>query len=151
MAGHSHFHKLIKIKNSEKEEVLANYRSSLSEFENVAEQLYSFMKKKEDLMAVQQGKLSTGMSIYEMRHQQTFISNLEQTIMYYQQLVIRARNKMQFAQDKLIEKNIEVKKYETLQEKIYQETLETTKLIENKYMDEISVQQYINQGFRVMK
>ncbi|MBD8068298.1 flagellar export protein FliJ [Bacillus sp. PS06] len=146
MSGRNNFQKLIKIKESEKNQILSDYQTSVSEFEDVAEQLYSFMKKKEDLESTQQQKLKQGLSIYEMRHQQSFISNLEQTIAYYQKLVIKARNKMQFVQDKLLEKNIEVKKYEKIYDNSQKAYLESIHLFESKFMDEISIQQYINRG-----
>ncbi|MFC4320181.1 flagellar export protein FliJ [Litchfieldia salsa] len=146
MNGQSNFQKLIKIKESEKNQILAEYQSSVSDFETVAEQLYTFMKKKEDLEFEQQQKLSLGLSIYEMRHQQSFITNLDHTISYYQKLVMKARNKMQYVQEKLLEKNIEVKKYETIQEKRHKAFLDSIQVFETKFLDEISIQQYINRG-----
>jgi flagellar protein FliJ len=146
MNGRSNFQKLIKIKESEKNQILADYHTSVSEFEDVAEQLYSFMKKEEALESKQQQKLMLGLSIHEMRHQQSFISNLEHTISYYQKLVIKARNKMQFIQEKLLDKNIEVKKYETIHEKRNRAFLDSLHVFESKFMDEISIQQYINRG-----
>ncbi len=146
MDGLKSFQKLVKIKETEKNQILSDYQHSVNEFEMVAEKLYASLKKKEDLLSSQQQKLAIGLSVFEMRHQQSFISNLEQTISYYQQLVIKARNKMQLMQSKLQEKNIEVKKYEILHEKRYRDFLQTIQVMENKFMDEISIQQYINRG-----
>jgi flagellar FliJ protein len=51
---------------------------------------------------------------------------------------------MQVKQAKLAELNIEVKKYEKMKEKHVQAVLEAIQESENKWMDEISIQQFVN-------
>jgi len=140
------FQKVKSIKENEKNQVLADYKSSVKEFEEVAEALYDSLKKKEILEENQRQQLQNGLSIQSIRQQQSFITSLERTIMYYLNLVIKARNKMQQLQILLTEKNIEVKKYEVMHEKdfaIYEGLL---KMQESQMMDEISIQQYMSKG-----
>ena len=53
---------------------------------------------------------------------------------------------MNFYQDKLLQKNIEVKKYEVLKEKGKLVFLEEIRQLEAKQMDDISIQQYMHRG-----
>ncbi|MED3649909.1 flagellar export protein FliJ [Heyndrickxia sporothermodurans] len=138
------FEKILSLKEREKDEALSTYQKSVKRFENVAEELYQLLKKKEDLLDFQTSKLETGLSIQEIRHHQRFITNLEKSIKHYQDLVINARNQMNWYEQKLQEKNIEVKKYEKLKEKHFEKYLFLLQEIENKQIDEISTQIYFH-------
>ncbi|KYD00008.1 flagellar biosynthesis chaperone FliJ [Heyndrickxia sporothermodurans] len=138
------FEKILSLKEREKDEALSTYQKSVKRFENVAEELYQLLKKKEDLLDFQTSKLETGLSIQEIRHHQRFITNLEKSIKHYQDLVINARNQMNWYEQKLQEKNIEVKKYEKLKEKDFEKYLFLLQEIENKQIDEISTQIYFH-------
>ncbi|MCA1030072.1 flagellar biosynthesis chaperone FliJ [Bacillus timonensis] len=137
------FTKLLTIRENEKNQVLADYNEAVKEFELVAEKLYSSLKKKEDLEDVQKSKLSHGLSINDIRHHQKFITSLEKTIMHHQKLVIQARNKMYMLQEKLIEKNIEVKKYEKMNERDLNAFKQLVQANEANVMNEVSIQQYM--------
>lgn len=138
------FEKILTLKEKEKKDAYARYSEALKAFEEVAEKLYRLLKKKEDLLAFQQEKLISGLSVQEIRHQQVFLDNLEKIIEHYQKEVIQARNKLNLFQNILHEKNMEVKKYEKIQEKDFNKFLEIIKINENKQMDEISIQQFIS-------
>jgi flagellar protein FliJ len=140
------FEKLLAIKESEKEKALSEYNEAVQRFEEVAEKLYNFLKQKEDYEEMHKEKLQTGLSVQEIRHFQQFITNLERTISHYQLLVMQARRQMQQKQMKLFDLNIEVKKYEKMKEKYFQAFLQTIRAEENKMMDEISIQQFVNRG-----
>ncbi|WP_449540009.1 flagellar export protein FliJ [Ferdinandcohnia sp. Marseille-Q9671] len=140
------FQKVLSIKESEKNQVLADYKSSVKEFETAAEALYESLKKKETLEEHQRQQLTNGLSIHSIRHQQSFITGLEKTIVYYQQLVIKTRQKMQQLQALLTEKNIEVKKYEVIHEKDIANYEGQLKIYESQMMDEISIQQFLSKG-----
>ncbi|MGX2959260.1 flagellar export protein FliJ [Peribacillus sp. JNUCC 23] len=140
------FDKILTIKEIEKNEVLAKYNETIKRFEEVAEKLYKLLKKKEDLLQFQQEKLTQGLTVQEIRHNQQFMDNLEKIIVYNQKEVIQARHAMNMQQSKLMEKNIEVKKYEKIKEKDFQEFLEEIKEAENKNMDEISIRQFFSKG-----
>jgi flagellar protein FliJ len=146
MAYQFKFEKIMKLKEREKDEVLSNYNESVKRFEEAAESLYRSLKKKEDLESYQSSRLVNGLSVQEIRHNQTFIHNLQKTIEHDQKMVAHARNQMNFYQDKLLQKNMEVKKYEVLKEKGKLVFLEELRQLEAKQMDDISIQQYMHRG-----
>lgn len=140
------FEKILSIKEREKDEAFSVYNQAVKKFEEAAEKLYGLLKKKEDLESSQSERMINGMAVQEMRHHQHFIYNLEKTIKHYQQIVINARNHMNFYQEKLMEKNIEVKKYEKIKAKDFTSFTENMKQLEGKLMDDISIQQYMSRG-----
>lgn len=140
------FEKILTIKEREKEEVSSTYNQSVKRFEEAAEKLYEVLKKKEDLEQFQLEKLTTGLSVREIRHHQRFVGNLEKTIEHNQKMVVNARNTMSFYQEKLVEKNLEVKKYMKIKEKDFTKFIELEKALEAKQMDDISLQIYMQPG-----
>lgn len=134
------FEKILSIRTREKEEAMSTYQNAVKKFEEVAEKLYQLLKKKEEVEEDQLEKIQKGLSVQEIRLLQQYLSNLQKEIDYYQQLVIRARNKMNYERERLIEKNIEVKKFEKIKEKEYQLFLEIQKNEQAKFLDEISSQ-----------
>lgn len=138
------FEKVLTFKEREKDEALSVYQNAVKTFEEVAEELYRLLKKKEDLELFQAEKLLTGSSVQEIRHYQRFIINMDKSIQYYQELVLNARNRMNWCETQLIEKNVEVKKYEKMKIKDYEKFLEQMKLEEDKVTDEISTLQYFH-------
>ncbi|MBS4172518.1 flagellar export protein FliJ [Bacillus sp. FJAT-49736] len=146
MKYHYKFEKVLTLKEREKEEALSIYQNAVKTFEEVAEELYRLLKKKEDLEQFQAKKLQSGFAVQEIRHYQRFIVNMDKTISYYQELVLNARNRMNWCQAQLIEKNVEVKKYEKIKLKDYEKFLELQKLEEDKLTDEISTIQYFQRS-----
>ena len=140
------FEKILTIKEKEKRDALSKYNVALKNFEDVASKLYKFLKKKEDLLAFQQEKLKNGLAIQEIRHHQLFMDNLEKLISLSQEEVIEARYKMNVLQDVLMERNIEVKKYEKMKENDFLKFLDIMKEAENKQMDEVSIRQFLSKG-----
>jgi flagellar FliJ protein len=134
------------IKENEKEKSLAEYNQSVNDFENVAQKLYDSLKQKEVLEENTLSRLNQGMQVQEIRHYQQFVNNLEKTISHYQKLVVMTRSRMNEKQVKLMKHNIEVKKYEKLKEKQQEDYQIGIKYIENKYMDDLSIQTYMYRG-----
>ncbi|MCK1992477.1 flagellar biosynthesis chaperone FliJ [Peribacillus muralis] len=142
------FEKILTIKQKEKTDALAKYDAALKIFEEVAGKLYKLLKKKEELLEFQQEKLRNGLSIQEIRHHQIFMDNLEKLLSHCQQEVIESRYKMNVLRDALMERNIEVKKYEKMKENDFLKFLDVIKEAENKQMDEISIRQFLSKGVR---
>ncbi|MFE8699076.1 flagellar export protein FliJ [Cytobacillus sp. FJAT-54145] len=140
------FNKILFVKEREKEEALSIYNESVKKFEEVAEKLYELLKKKEDLEEFQSNRLVHGLSVQEVRYHQHFIGNLENLINHQQKMVMNARNRMFLYQEKLLEKNIEVKKLEKIREKDLNLFVEDLKATENKQMDDISIQHFMSRG-----
>ncbi|NKE05273.1 flagellar export protein FliJ [Mesobacillus selenatarsenatis] len=142
------FDKILSLKTREVDEAQVVYQDSVKKFEEAADRLYHLLKKKEDLEIFQSDRLLDGLPVQEIRHHQQFIGNLEKSIDHYQKVVMNARNIMNFQQVKLIEKNQEVKKYEKIKEKDQLQFLAAEKYAENRMMDEVSIQQYMNREIR---
>ncbi|MDF2945978.1 MAG: fliJ [Bacillales bacterium] len=142
------FEKILNLKAQEKDSVLKQYEEAKSIFENVANKLYEYLLKKEELINTQENLLLDGLTIYEIKQQQLYIQNIEKLISDFQTRVIEARHNMQMQEQILIEKNIEVKKYEIMKDKSFVSYLEQIKLLENTQMDEISIQQHLNKANR---
>lgn len=140
------FDKILHIKEIEKGEAAVEYNGAVRKFEDAAEKLYELLKKKEDMELYQSSRLSNGLTVSEIRHHQQFIGNLQKSIEFYQKMVLNARTRMNLFQEKLVEKNVEVKKYEKIKEKDFLHYREKIKLDEGKQMDDISIQQYVNRG-----
>ena len=138
------FEKILTVREKEKQDAYSKYTESLKKFEEVAGNLYEFLRRKEEMQAFQQLKMNEGLSVFEIRHHQRFMDNLEEMISHYQKEVIIARNHMNKFQNILIEKNVEVKKYAKIREKDYDRFLDEVKMYENAQMDDISIQTYLS-------
>ncbi|WP_335870716.1 flagellar export protein FliJ [Bacillus sp. 2205SS5-2] len=142
------FDKILSIKEQEKEEVYYNYQNSIHSFEKAAEKLYETLKKKEDLETYQADQLVKGFAVQEIRHFQTFIMNMDKTISYYQDQVMKARNKMKWLEQKFSEKNMEVKQFEKIKENDASAYKLEQQKEENKMLDELSVMKFVNREIR---
>lgn len=140
------FHKVLSIREREKDEALDLYNQSVKRFEDAAEKLYELLKKKEDLETYQSERLLSGLPVQEIRHHQQFVGNLEKSISHFQKMVMNTRSQMNYFQERLMEKNIEVKKYEKIREKSKDLFYEEQKQLEDRQMDDISIQHFVNRG-----
>lgn len=140
------FHKLLDLKEKDKHVAQKNYQDSMDQFESVATRLYELLKKKEDKEAAYLSSVKKGLSIIDLNNYHTYVEQLSKQIEQLQHQVQSARSEMEQKQVELSESHIEYKKYEMLiDHKVEQRELERV-AIDKKMMDEISVQQYINQG-----
>ncbi len=142
------FEKILTIREQEKQETEIAYKESVRVFEDVATRLYDALKKKEDVIAYQNERLSIGATIDEIHHFSTFINSLEKSIAELQTKVMQARTKMNWYEQKMIEKNIEVRKFEKMKEKDYQIFKEEQERSEMLYLDELSSLMYNKKEFR---
>lgn len=117
-------------------------------FEEVATRLYDLLKKKEDLISFQQERLTIGASIDEISHYANFIDSMEKTIADVQEKVVQARSKMNWHEQKLLEKNLEVRKFEKMREKDFDAFREEQNRIEAKQLDELSSLAYNKREIR---
>jgi flagellar FliJ protein len=145
---HFKFNRILSLKKREKDQALFAYQEALGKFEKAAGRLYELLKQKEDLEARQMEKLALGLPINEIRSYQDYIENLEKIIQRQQMVVINARTRMHLMQERLMEKNIEVKKFEKIRAKDAEKFFEQLKATENKNMDEVSIQTYLNREIR---
>lgn len=140
MKFHYKFEKILDLREREKDMQILAYEDAVRQFEKVAKELYRLLKKKEDVEAEQARKMQAGLIVREIRSHQNFLNSLQKDIDALQQKVMLARQKMQFEQQKLIQKNIEVKKYEKIKEKEFARFLELVNHEDRKTMDELAMQ-----------
>ncbi|MEY9969895.1 flagellar FliJ protein [Lysinibacillus sp. RC46] len=142
------FEKVLTIREQEKNETEIAYKESVRSFEEIATKLYELLKKKEDLIEFQQERLAVGSSIEEVHHYARFIDSLEKTITDVQQKVVQARAKMNWHEEKLLEKNLEVRKFEKMREKDFKVFQQEQDRIEGIFLDEISLLTYNKREIR---
>ncbi|MCK7605917.1 flagellar export protein FliJ [Geobacillus stearothermophilus] len=138
--------KLWTMKEKEKQAALAEYEEAVHKFEQAAEALYKLLKEKERCEAERDRRLQDGLAVGAIRHTLQYLASLQQTIDHYQLIVMRAREQMQCRHQRLIELNIEVKKYEKIQERVRRWTEQREKEAESRLLDEIAVQRFVRQG-----
>lgn len=132
------FEKVLTYREQEKTETEVEYKGAVRDFELVATKLYELLKKKEDTLSEQQIKMTTGFSINEIHHYARFIASLEKTITDVQQQVLQARSKMTWYEGKLLEKTLEVRKFEKMKEKDREHHREEMNHQEAIQLDELS-------------
>ncbi len=142
------FEKILVVREQEKNEFEIAYKESVRVFEEIATRLYDLLKKKEDLITFQQDRLTIGASIDEISHYANFIDSMEKTIADVQQKVVQARSKMNWHEQKLLEKNLEVRKFEKMREKDFDAFKEEQNRIEAKQLDELSSLAYNKREIR---
>ncbi|WP_404452620.1 flagellar export protein FliJ [Virgibacillus necropolis] len=140
--------KILNVRESEKHNAQKAYQQSIEYFEGVATQLYTLLKKKEKAEEVQEDYKQNTIPIDKIREQITYIENLNKQILQLQQEVQSARTEMEAKQVKLTDAHVEVKKFEKIITYRKKELEELRQKNENIFMDEISVQQYLNQKNR---
>lgn len=142
------FEKILTVRDQEKTESELAFKESIQAFEEIATKLYDLLKKKEDLIHYQQERLKVGSSIDEVNHYSKFIDSMEKTIADVQQKVVQARAKMNWHEQKLLEKNLEVRKYEKMRENDFEKYKEDQQRIEAIQLDELSTIAYYKKEIR---
>jgi len=132
------FEKVLTYREQEKTETEIEFKKAVDSFETVATELYELLKRKEDVIADHQEKLKNGFSINEIHNYARFIDSLDKRIEVLQQSVIKARSKMNWFEEKLLEKTIEVKKFEKMKEKDKEHYRTEMEQVEASLLDELS-------------
>lgn len=139
---HYRFEHIQAYQERKKEESESAYQQAVDAFEKVAKKLYHLLKEKEDLIEYQQQELKVGFTIEEIYHHTEYLKYLETAIAETQKEVLKARAKMEWYEEKLLEDTIEVKKYEKVKEKDYEQYKEEMKQYEAAQLDEMSTVQF---------
>ena len=142
------FENILTVREQEKNESEIAYKQSVKAFEDIATRLYDLLKKKEDLLEYQRQRLQIGASIDEISHYANFLGSMEKTIEDVQQKVVQARAKMNWHEEKLLEKNLEVRKYEKMREKDFDAFKVEQNRLETILLDELSGQTYFKKEIR---
>jgi len=139
---HYRFDKVLDLREQERDETEMAYKEAIEEFEKVAIQLYDQMKKKENILEEQQQRMTTGFSIDDLHHYSRFITTLDVTIDHIQQEVMKSRSKMNWYETQLLEKNIEVKKFEKMKEIGKEQHNAEMEHVEANRIDELSTMKF---------
>ncbi|WP_215114536.1 flagellar FliJ family protein [Exiguobacterium sp. s70] len=130
--------RIMPIAEHEKEESATEMRQHKARFETEMETLYRLLLTYESLMKSQDeqaGVIDLLMSQYREQTRERLKRQIET-----QQLVVQqARNRYHLSQERLLGKVVEEKKYVTLHEKVSQDEVAATKLIEQHFIDELAV------------
>jgi flagellar FliJ protein len=137
------FQNILELKEREKDEILAFYEKAVDQFEKAAKKLYELLKKKEELEHMQSKQMETGSKIGDIRMHHHFSESMMQSIAHWQSQVVQARERMAILESKLVESNMEVKKYEKLKGKKERQFLQYINGIENIQLDEMAAVQYV--------
>jgi flagellar FliJ protein len=132
------FEKVLTFREQEKTETEVEFKGSVEAFETVATKLYDLLKKKEDTLTKQQVKMAVGFSVNEIHYYANFIGSLEKRIAEMQQQVMQARSKMNWYENKLLEKTLEVRKFEKMKEKDREHHRAEMEQLEAIQLDELS-------------
>ncbi|MDW0115733.1 flagellar export protein FliJ [Sporosarcina thermotolerans] len=136
------FEKVLTFREQEKEETEVEYKKSVHSFEKVATELYELLKKKEDLEYDHQNKMKQGFNINDIHLYTRYLESIEKRISILQQSVIKARTKMNWFEEKLLEKTIEVKKFEKMKEKDQEHYRDEMELQEGRFLDELTTAKF---------
>ncbi|MFJ7824953.1 flagellar export protein FliJ [Psychrobacillus sp. NPDC096623] len=142
------FAKVLTIREQEKSETELAYKESVSAFEKVASELYNLLKKKEDTVDNQNNLLTSGLSVDSIHHYSNYIVGLQKRIDIVQKEVIQARSKMNWMEERLLEKSLEVRKFEKIQEKDHEQFQQEQQRLETIQLDEISSLKFQNKEIR---
>ncbi len=130
----------MEVKEREKNDAQAQYTESVEQFEKVATQLYELLKKKENLEHEARQQVSNGVSILRLQQTENQLLRLQQEINRQQKNTQFAREKMNRKQNDLVNVSVEVKKYQKMKERKFDDYVKEQAFIEVQHMDEISVQ-----------
>lgn len=139
MSFHFSMEKVLSVKQKEKETIEQELGEAVQAFESIAEEIYSLLKRKEDIENLSNHQYQQKMIVNDLQNTQRFLLSMTNKIKELQPVLQRARERMQIIQQKLLQQTIEVKKYEKLKEKQFTDYKLELSTYENKQNDEFSV------------
>ncbi|MBO1003806.1 flagellar export protein FliJ [Pseudogracilibacillus auburnensis] len=138
-------HKILHVREQEKKDAQMEQISARNYFEEVATQLYSELKTKEQAEQTLDNYMQASSAITKIKEQSLYIHALNKKIMVLQQQVQQARKQMEDKQEILTEAHVEVKKIETMIGHREKEIIAHKEKLESMMMDEISIRQFNTQ------
>ncbi|WLD95154.1 flagellar export protein FliJ [Alkalihalobacillus sp. AL-G] len=135
-------------KHNQKEMVQKEFAEHQEKFEEIGMALYELLKKKETIQLQQSERIVGGEQVRTIQHYGFYIDTMEKEAHSLQHRLHIARDNMEDAKGRLLEKTIDVKKYEKLKEKQHERYREDLKQQEARYMDELVVIRHTNHEIR---
>lgn len=136
---------VLDLKENEKNLMEAEYSEAYLLFESIAEKLYGSLKKKESLEEQHSQHMKAGATILDIRSFDSNLTALQKRIEEYQRMFQQAREDVEQKKDDLVDRSVDVKKYEKLKETEFHKFRQNNKISEMKFYDEISNARYLNQ------
>ncbi|MBB5172076.1 flagellar export protein FliJ [Texcoconibacillus texcoconensis] len=136
--------KVLEYKENEKLEAEQNYQNAMDSFENIATELYHVLKRKEELEESYEQRIKQGVPIADIQQIQDTLSHLYKKIDHLQKQTQSARDSMNKEHEILIDRSVDVKKYEKMKQRKYDQHRRDMLHEEMKQLDEISVQQFMS-------
>ncbi|MDC3416394.1 flagellar export protein FliJ [Aquibacillus salsiterrae] len=148
MAAIHSYHKILTVREREKNVAQSAYSQSVESFEKIANQLYELLKQKEAMEENYQVQLCGNGTVSTLLSHSDYLLRLKAQIALLEKKVNKARTEMNGKQEELTEAHKEVKKIEKLMEQKRQYDLTIKWKQEANLMDETSVLQFINRKDR---
>lgn len=144
MTFHFSLEKVLNLRENEKQALDGEYRSAYEDFEGIAKALYGFLKQKETIEARQRENMAKGTPIHDVQTLQANLECLQEKIDRYEALFQTARQTTEEKKELLLDKSIDVKRYEKLKDVHYDIFRKKSKNIETAQLDEISSMRHSN-------
>ncbi|MGM8214469.1 flagellar export protein FliJ [Bacillaceae bacterium W0354] len=145
MNGYKTLEKLYKIREREMNDAQQQFNRAIEHFEKVGQKLFDLLKTKEQTEEQIQQQMKKRMKIIQLNHYEIYHQTLENEEKDLQMKVHQARVNMNNKQQNLTYAHQELKKLEKMIEKKKEDINEQMKRVEMKFIDEVSVQQFIRQ------
>jgi len=142
------FEKILHHQENLKNEAQLEYKSAVTDFETVAEELYQLLKQKETIEDKYQQALHTSGSVTTLMTHHTYLQQLKKQILHVEATVNEKRSIMEDKRSMLTDQHVEVKKYEKIIDHKWEVIKSKEKESESKMLDEASIRQYYNHGDR---
>lgn len=136
------FNKLIDAKQREKQTILDYYNELKERFEEVGNTLFSLLNKEEQAKKYMNKLIEKG-NVSEIQKQTQFIQHLVPQIKQQETLYQQIKDQLHIEELKLVNKNVEMKKFEKVKGKKIELFNQSIKEKESKEMDEISINQFM--------
>lgn len=140
------FEKILHHQENLKNEAQLEYKTAVTEFETVAEELYQLLKQKETIEDKYQQTLHTAGSVTALMTHHTYLQQLKKQILHVERTVNEKRAIMEDKRSMLTDQHVEVKKYEKIIDRKWEVIKSKEKETESKRLDEASIRQYYNHG-----
>lgn len=136
------FADILTVREQEKTEIELAYKESVVVFEKIATELFELLKKKEETMDLHIHHLTQGLAITHIHHYTNYMDGLQKNIDLVQKDVAQARSKMEWFKERLVDKMLEVRKFEKINEVEYERYYQEQQRLEAIQLDEISSLQF---------
>ncbi|RYL92951.1 flagellar export protein FliJ [Sporolactobacillus sp. Y61] len=130
--------RVLELADNKKKNLEAEYQTLFRRLEDMAKKLIDLLNQREKKQHVFQNQMQKGTTIDSIKGRLSDTAILDQLIAEETRQYDRLKQQMEAYQADLLEKSIEVKKYEKLRDKKWQHYLEKKKKIQLKSMDEIA-------------